>query len=265
MNDWMREIVAMLAAAKLENQRLQESMVPELTLAAVDALLREHLPYSWMASLVAALRQRAAADTSGQWSKDLLAVSIWRVVNEESRRRKMGLLSAQPATHGGPGQLQQQGQAFGMPGGLPQQTFGATYMPPRQFTGPPMGPNSQCFSCWAVGHWSKDCPRKGGGYPGKIQDIGGTPTFVSKSGRAWDTTAPPPAPCSRCRQWHWSATPCSTTQMAPPAYPAPPMPQPQQWTPTTPPSQTPYADNRLRHLGHTSTNYRRRTGPLRRT
>ena len=85
MNDRMREIVAMLAAAKLENRRLQESMVPELTLAAVDALLREQLPYSWMASLIAALRQHAAADTSGQWSKDLLAVSIWRVVNEEFR------------------------------------------------------------------------------------------------------------------------------------------------------------------------------------
>ena len=40
MNDRMREIVAMLAVAKLENQRLQESMVPELTLAAVEALLR---------------------------------------------------------------------------------------------------------------------------------------------------------------------------------------------------------------------------------
>lgn len=169
MNDMMQEMLAMLGTAKIENRRVQEILVPELTMATVGTLLREQLPYSWMASLVTGLRQQAVADPSGQWSQHPLTGLIWRVAYEEFSRNKMGLLSGEPIWYGGP---------------VPQQQRSHTNLSSvrgsETFCGAPNGTEFTVLHMRWSGALVGDCPRRAVGVPGRIQDIGRTPT--SKSG-----------------------------------------------------------------------------------
>ena len=51
----MKELMGMLTQTKLENERLKEALIPELTVAELEKLLKENLPYAWMNTLAVAL------------------------------------------------------------------------------------------------------------------------------------------------------------------------------------------------------------------
>ena len=44
---------------------MRQSLIPPLTAAAVDRFLTEALPYAWMTSLAAVLKELALEDTTG--------------------------------------------------------------------------------------------------------------------------------------------------------------------------------------------------------
>ena len=99
----MREIVALLLAQKLEVEQMRQSLIPPLTPAAVDRFLTEALPYAWMTSLAAVLKELALEDATGAWAKQALPATVWRVLNEELREERQGRPPAPAITaHPGP-------------------------------------------------------------------------------------------------------------------------------------------------------------------
>ena len=97
----MREIVALLSAQKLEVEHMRQSMIPPLMVNAIDRFVTEALPYAWMTSLGAALKEIALEDPSGAWTKQPLPATVWRVLNEEVRAKRQGRPSA-PAVPANP-------------------------------------------------------------------------------------------------------------------------------------------------------------------
>ena len=138
----MREIVALLSAQKLEVEHMRQSMIPPLTTNAIDRFLTEALPYAWMTSLGAALKEIAMEDPSGAWAKQPLPATVWRVLNEELRAKRQGRPSApaMPANQAAPAQC---------------------------FTAPPAAPatgsGTVCFHCGQRGHIARVCPWKQAG------------------------------------------------------------------------------------------------------
>ena len=65
----MREIVALLLAQKLEVEHMRQSLISPLDPTAVDRFLTEALPYAWITSLGAALKELALDDPIGAWAK----------------------------------------------------------------------------------------------------------------------------------------------------------------------------------------------------
>ena len=51
------ELVARLAAARVENEALRQSLVPGLTIKTVNRIMGEQLPYAWMSSLLVGLKE----------------------------------------------------------------------------------------------------------------------------------------------------------------------------------------------------------------
>ena len=192
----MREIVALLSAQKLEVEHMRQSMIPPLTTNAIDRFLTEALPYAWMTSLGAALKEIAMEDPSGAWAKQPLPATVWRVLNEELRAKRQGRPSAptMPANQAAPAQC---------------------------FTVPPAAPATRsgtvCFHCGQQGHIARVCPWKQAG--GQMQQVGQHTLWVNNN-QAYDMNGPPPAPCNRCGQWHWAQYPCPQPAQAPPAAPA---------------------------------------------
>ena len=78
----IREIVALLSAEKLEVEQMHLSLIPPLTLAAVDGFLLEALPYGWMTTMAAVLKGLALEDATGAWDKQALPATVWCVLNE---------------------------------------------------------------------------------------------------------------------------------------------------------------------------------------
>ena len=142
------KLVQMLAATKLENERLRSAALPDRTNAELEKLLAENLPYAWMQSLTVALREYSRMD-----SNQRVAQSIWTVVHEELRHKRQGRNSTmpipQPQSQGpivAPGMMMcQQGMQMTTPRG------------PRIIGGPQN--NMQCFICGGPGHWARNCPQ----------------------------------------------------------------------------------------------------------
>ena len=164
----MREIVALLSAQKLEVEQMRQSLIPPLSPAAVDRFLTEALPYAWMTSLAAVLKELALEDTTGAWAKQALPAAVWRVLNEELRAKRQGRPSAPAITnHPGP-----QGQVAAM-----QPHMGAT------------GSGTVCFNCGGRGHIARMCPWKAPG--GQVQQMGAQTLWVSGN-QAFDMNSPNP-------------------------------------------------------------------------
>ena len=58
------ELVQMLAATKLKNERLRAAAVPRLNRQQLERLIAESLPYQWMHMLAAALKAYSATDAN---------------------------------------------------------------------------------------------------------------------------------------------------------------------------------------------------------
>ena len=192
----MREIVALLSEQKLEVEHMRQSMIPPLTANAIDRFLTEALPYAWMTSLGAALKEIALEDPSGAWTKQPLPATVWRVLNEELRAKRQGRPSA-PAVPANP------------------------VAPAMCITAPhaasTTGSGTVCFHCGQRGHIARVCPYKQAG--GQMQQVGQHTLWVNNN-QAYDMNGPPPAPCNRCGQWHWAQYPCPQPAQAPPTAPA---------------------------------------------
>ena len=189
----MREIVALLSAQKLEVEHMRQSIIPPLTATAIDRFLTEALPYAWMTSLGAALKEIALEDPSGAWTKQPLPVTVWRVLNEELRAKRQGRPSA-PAVPANPA--------------APAPCITTPHAAPTT------GSGTVCFNCGQRGHIARVCPWKQAG--GQMQQVGQHTLWVNNN-RACDMNGPPPAPCNRCGQWHWAQYPCPQPAQAPPA------------------------------------------------
>ena len=91
------ELVARLAAARVENDALRKILVPQLNEEALNKLLGEHLPYAWMGSLLTGLK--SYKEKNEQWFTEELANLIWNTVNEELRAKRQGMKSTNPRTN----------------------------------------------------------------------------------------------------------------------------------------------------------------------
>ena len=79
----MREIVALLSLQKREVEHMRQSMIPPLTTNAIDRFLTEALPYAWMTSLGAGLKEIAMEHPSGACT-----VETYRARSCRWRRRR---------------------------------------------------------------------------------------------------------------------------------------------------------------------------------
>ena len=115
------ELVARLAAARVENEALRQSLVPGLTIETLNRIMGEQLPYAWMSSLLVGLKEYQQKQEN--WTEHELAQLIWNVVNEEFRaRRQAPLLRHKETKEGGgggaatcPGTATGSGHAAGRP------------------------------------------------------------------------------------------------------------------------------------------------------
>ena len=123
------ELVQLLAATKLENERLRAAAIPRLTKQELERMLAETLPYQWMQTLAVGLMTYSKKDP--QWDAHELSTTIWTVVHEELRNKRQGRNShmpipqqvqgaGNPGTHAAPGAPL--GRAINTPGG--QQIMG---------------------------------------------------------------------------------------------------------------------------------------------
>ena len=198
------ELVQMLAATKVENDRLRAAAVPRLNRQQLERLIAESLPYQWMQTLAVALKAYLAMDAN--WDAHKPAKAIWTVVHEELRNKRQGRTShmptpqnagaTAPATSGTP-----LGRVVRAPGG--QAVVG----------GPQAG--VQCYSCGQLGDWARQCPQAAVTgtlhqpyVQAKISQAGDQTILTSNKGWTFDMNGPPPANCRRCGQPHWEMVPC---------------------------------------------------------
>ena len=168
------ELVARLAAARVENDALRKILVPRLNEEALNKLLGEHLPYAWMGSVLTGLK--SYKEKNEQWFTEELAILNWNTVNEELRAKRQGMKSTNP-------QNQPQGMQM-----VPHQPGGA--MGGTTLHTPP----GNCFKCGGPGHWATNCPLATQRRGGRVQMMGQQQVLVSSKGVAFDMAAPPPPP-----------------------------------------------------------------------
>lgn len=157
-----------------------------LEVESIDRLMSQQVPFRWMATMISAFHELAHRDSSATtqaWRSDPFNLAMWGILQDELKIHH--------------------------PESKPQSWMNrADYMPSGSRTG-------NCFKCGMSGHWSKDCVGRfragtqshNAAMPG-VQVVGDTPVFVSKQGRIFDPALPPPSPCFRCGQHHWSFQPC---------------------------------------------------------
>ena len=121
-------------AAKVENETLRQILVPTLGEDTLNKLMGEHMPYSWMTSLLAGLKSYSSKALA--WATEELAQLIWTVVDEELRVRRQGRHSGQ--------QPSPQGQMMGQPAGQAQYGCGQPRMANQ-----PLG---NLLKCGQTGH-----------------------------------------------------------------------------------------------------------------
>ena len=86
--------MARLAAAKVKNEALRQSLVPGLTIETLNRIMGEQLPYARMSSLLVGLKEYQQKQEN--WTEHKLAPLIWNVVNEEFRACRQGRASSAP-------------------------------------------------------------------------------------------------------------------------------------------------------------------------
>ena len=166
--------------------------------AEIDKLLRAQLPYSWMSSITALLKQVSGASPNTAWAEDKFALMVWRILHQELRSRRPGKLSA-------PGGALMAGPPGNILGPAPWPGFGNTV-----FARNPYG-TGHCFRCGAYGHWARNCP-----HAQQAGQVINTPyvDWMATGHQVWDMLGPPPGPCRRCGQWHWGTQPCPAPPVA---------------------------------------------------
>ena len=179
------ELVARLAAARVENDTLRKILVFQLNEEALNKLLGEHLPYAWMGSLLTGVK--SYKEKNEQWFTEELAILIWNTVNEELRAKRQGMKSTNP-------QNQPQGMQM-----VPHQQGGAMAGGGTTLHTPP----GNCFKCGGPGHWATNCPLATQRRGGRVQMMGQQQVLVSSKGVAFDMAGPPPGQCRVCGGNHW--------------------------------------------------------------
>ena len=197
------ELVQMLAATKLKNEKLRAAAIPRLNRQQLERLIADSLPYQWMQMLAVALMAYSATDAN--WDAHELAKAIWTVVHEDLCNKQQGRTSQLP---------------------IPQATVATTpttagvplgrvvRVPEGQaVVGAPHGA-AQCYSYGQLGHWARQCPQAmvtgrlhQPRMQAKISRVGDQTTLASNKGWTFDLKCPPLAKCSRCGQPHWEMFP----------------------------------------------------------
>ena len=106
------ELGARLAAARVNNEALRQSLVPGLTIETLDCIMGEQLPYARMSNLLVGLKEYQQKHEN--WTEHELAQLIWNVLSEEFRAQRHGRNSSAPqGNQGGGGETNDSGTATG--------------------------------------------------------------------------------------------------------------------------------------------------------
>ena len=87
-NQAFNDLVARLAAAKMENEVLRQSLIPPLAPESLARLMTEQVAYAWMACLQAGVKSCSEQDPA--WASSPLASLIWQGVNDEHKAESQG-------------------------------------------------------------------------------------------------------------------------------------------------------------------------------
>ena len=79
------ELVAQLAAGKVENEVLRQSLILPLGPDSLGRLMTEQVLYAWMGILLASIKDYSEKDQ--EWASRPLAQAVWQVVHEEFRTK----------------------------------------------------------------------------------------------------------------------------------------------------------------------------------
>ena len=88
------QLLQMLAATKLENERPKAAAIPRLNRQQLERLIAESLCYHWMHTQ--AVTRKAYSATDANLDVHELAKAIWTVVHEELRNKRQGRMSHLP-------------------------------------------------------------------------------------------------------------------------------------------------------------------------
>jgi hypothetical protein len=215
---------------------LRGPSVPPLSMGALNQISETPLPWVWQRdsflALLKYLKSEPAQLLHAGWS---LAEEQWRVLYKSQRNTA------------GPFQARAQSQPRS---GTPAASARPSGCPP-----------GACFRCGMHGHWARDCtePVPGASHPlgdtqgpadtasqtstqparsshmpephfgrrGGFTQVGSQTLYTAFStGRTYDASGPPPYPCIKCGQMHWSWQGCPTHAAPRPDPPSPPQAPP---------------------------------------
>ena len=88
------DLARQLQAARIENDRMRQAIIPPINWQEVTILLNETVPYVWQQSLVSALRVEIEAHPDIDFNNNRLITTVWRTIHQEIRNRRQGRHSA---------------------------------------------------------------------------------------------------------------------------------------------------------------------------
>ena len=164
---------------------MKAEVVPPLTVAELEKLMAQALPYQWMTILVSTMVELKDKPLNVEsWREDKFVLAVWKVLHDKVRARRQGRATM----------YQKQAAPPQMPKQVVNSLGDTSANKPRK-----------CFCRGEEGHWAADGPKKGGN--GKVQQVGEARVWVSAKRVAWDMSKAPPTPCIKCGQMHWSRDP----------------------------------------------------------
>ena len=201
-----RQMNELTAALQRKDDELQKARVPRpppLNAKNVNDLAATPHRFQWMNTLTSVLQglQQVPLNVD-DCTQDVFVQKVWCLLHIELAAKK----STKPAKP-----RSQTTPALGSHGSLgvvPPNTTAPAAADAAPTPGQPVPRPGRCFKCGKNGHWAAHCPMAV--VQGYLLCRDGKEYWVSAQGVDRDTSEPPPGPCSKCGQRHWSHQPTPT-------------------------------------------------------